>query len=532
VTRDLFARHALQNIPKILTLQDRNPHSPTYGCFDRNFWQYRIIDFPSGMSQEFVWPLALAYSLDLPGNPFFRQPAVRDWAIAGIRFASSSAHPDGSCDDYFPYERAAGATAFSLLACIESYEVLDLTDDSLLAFMARRADWLADHQESGRLTNHHALIALCLGRLSDLLQTGRWQKAMDERVAQVLDWQTSEGWFPEYEGCDPGYHTLTISCLAQLLERAPTDNRLREALTRAVDLAGEFIHPDGSFGGEYGSRNTLNFFPHGFEVVGRWLPKALHINDGFIRGMAAGLVPAYEDDHLIGHHTWNYLLAWRDFVSPRPAAAPRRSGRVVFGQAGILIDRRNDAELYLALNKGGVFKVFRGGRLVASDTQISLLVRRGGRVQNAVGHLVGKYDVEEGPDEIVIRGRLGWAKHTQMNPSRLIMLRGAMLAGGRLFPDLVRRTLQRVLITGRADAPFRFVRRIRWESDRWHVRDEVSADEDWTSVAAAGLGGAQTSIYVVMSRVFQSGQMEPWRDLTAEVAALRPGEPLEVARAF
>ena len=33
-----------------------NPHSPTYGCFDRNYWHYRIIDFPSGMAQEFVLP--------------------------------------------------------------------------------------------------------------------------------------------------------------------------------------------------------------------------------------------------------------------------------------------------------------------------------------------------------------------------------------------------------------------------------------------------------------------------------------------
>ncbi len=59
-TRDLFAKEALAQIPKILTLQDRNPHSPTYGCFDRTFWQYKVIDFPAGMSQEFVYPLALA----------------------------------------------------------------------------------------------------------------------------------------------------------------------------------------------------------------------------------------------------------------------------------------------------------------------------------------------------------------------------------------------------------------------------------------------------------------------------------------
>ena len=59
---ETFAYNALQQIPQLLTLQDRNPHSPTYGCFDRNFWQYRKVDFPTGMAQEFVYPLALAYS--------------------------------------------------------------------------------------------------------------------------------------------------------------------------------------------------------------------------------------------------------------------------------------------------------------------------------------------------------------------------------------------------------------------------------------------------------------------------------------
>ena len=48
MSRDPLAAAALADIPKILTLQDRNPHSPTYGCFDRNYWHYKIIDFPRG----------------------------------------------------------------------------------------------------------------------------------------------------------------------------------------------------------------------------------------------------------------------------------------------------------------------------------------------------------------------------------------------------------------------------------------------------------------------------------------------------
>lgn len=530
MSRDLFAREALAQIPKILTLLDRNVHSPTYGCFDRNFWQYKIIDFPSGMSQEFVWPLALAYNSDVPDNPFYQQPAIRDWVEAGILYAAKSAHPDGSCDDYFPYERAGGAAAFSLLACIESYAQLGLNNPIALQFFEKRADWLAHHNESGRLTNHQALIVLCLELLSKLLQTSKWDKSRVQRLERVLSWQNPEGWFQEYEGCDPGYHTLTISCLARIDQLRP-DPRLKEALIKAVELAAEFVHPDGSYGGEYTSRNTYNFFPHGFELVGQWMPEALEISDRFLSGLANGLAPCYADDHIIGHHTWNYLLAWRDFVQDRPKPTPRPTGRVWFKQAQILIDRRQDTELYLALNKGGVFKLFRGKQLVASDTQFSLQLLEGGKVKNAVGHLVDFYQINVGEDEITIQGQLGWAKQKQMTPANLLILRVVMLTVGRFFPNLIRKLLQKVLITGKKNSPFSFRRQLSWKNGQWCVTDELQANS-WHNIIAAGIGCDQTSIYVVMSRTFQRGQLQSWLNLTGEVKKLTSGDSFKLDRCF
>ena len=528
--RNLFAQSALAHIPKILTLLDRNPHSPTYGCFDRNFWQYKIIDFPSGMAQEFVWPLALAYDTDIPDNPFYQQPVIRDWVEAGILYAARSAHQDGSCDDYFPYEKAGGAAAFSLLACSESYTQLGLNNPIAKDFFAKRASWLANHHESGRLTNHQALIVLCLELLSQLLETSQWDSAKALRLERVLDWQSSEGWFPEYEGCDPGYHTLTIFCLARIYQ-IRQDIRLKEALIKAVELAAHFIHPDGSYGGEYSSRNTYNFFPHGFELVGQWMPEALNINDRFLSGLAQGLAPCYADDHIIGHHTWNYLLAWRDFVPERPPLYPRNKERIWLKQAQILIDRREDVTLYLALNKGGVFKLFRQGKLVASDTQFSVQVKQGKKVKNAVGHLIDNYSVEVGENEIFIRGSLGWAKQKQMTPTNLIILRLVMLTVGRFFPNLIRKLLQKVLITGKNKAPFQFQRRLSWENNSWAIRDELRS-QFWLNVKSLGIGCDQTSIYVVMSRTFQLGQLQSWLDLTEEIQTLRADQPLKIERYF
>lgn len=570
MSRDLFAQAAIAQIPKILTLLDRNPHSPTYGCFDRNFWHYKIIDFPSGMSQEFVWPLSLVYALPLPDNPYYQQESIKTWVEAGILYAAHSAHRDGSCDDYFPFERAGGAAAFSLLACIESYQLLGLNNPEALRFFELRADWLAHHQESGRLTNHQALIVLCLELMGRLLGTNKWADAKQQRLQQVLSWQDSEGWFQEYEGCDPGYHTLTISCLARYYELASTplnpplprgetetpspwqgegwgeaqENgrgegnleplaELKDAIAKATHLASHFVHPDGSYGGEYTSRNTYNFFPHGFELVGKWLPEALNINDRFLRGLAHQKNACYADDHIIGHHTWNYLLTWQDFVEARPPLKPRPEGRFWLPNARLLVDRRGDTELYLALNKGGVFKVFKGDRLVLSDTQFSLQVRSGSAIKNAVGHLVGPYDIQVEDDRILIQGALGWAKQKQMTPLNLMILRGVMFTVGRFFPNLIRSLLQKVLITGKKPTPFRFSREFRWQDadGHWRLIDELHG-ASWSEVVSAGIGCDQTSIYVVMSRTFQSSQLQPWLDLTETIQQLPAGMPLKLERSL
>jgi hypothetical protein len=259
------------------------------------------------------------------------------------------------------------------------------------------------------------------------------------------------------------------------------------------------------------------------------MPEALEISDRFLVGLANGLAPCYADDHIIGHHTWNYLLTWRDFVDDRPQPRPRPTGRVWFKEAKILIDRRQDTELYLALNKGGVFKLFRGNQLIASDTQFSLQVKEGSKVKNAVAHLVDTYEINITEDEITIQGQLGWAKQKQMTPINLLILRVVMLTVGRFFPNLIRKLLQKVLITGKKSSPFSFRRCLQWNGGKWHVIDELQA-ESWEGVITAGIGCDQTSIYVVMSRTFQRGQLQPWLDLTPEVKKLASSESLKIER--
>jgi hypothetical protein len=118
-----------------------------------------------------------------------------------------------------------------------------------------------------------------------------------------------------------------------------------------------------------------------------------------------------------------------------------------------------------------------------------------------------------------------------MTTANLLVLRLVMMTGGRWFPDLIRRLLQKMLITGKAEAPFRFERRFSWRDGALTVDDRLEAD-DWAQAASVMLGGDQTSIYVVMSRTFQAAQMQGWLDLTGEARKLGKGEALTLTRRF
>ncbi len=206
--RNRYAELALPYIPRLLQLVDRNPYSPTYGCFDRSYWHYRTMDFPCGMSQEFVLPLALAYANPYPGNVFHNVARVRELAEAGIRYMIPSSHANGTCDDYFPFERAMGALVFSLYAASEAYQILGMRDEQVVDLFLKRIKHLAAENETGQLSNHQALAALSAYNVYLITGDDRCRRLAEDRVALTLSWQNAEeGWFQEYEGADPGYHT-------------------------------------------------------------------------------------------------------------------------------------------------------------------------------------------------------------------------------------------------------------------------------------------------------------------------------------
>ena len=112
-----YRQLALQTARRMISLLDRRPWSPTYGCFDREYWHYKtLIEFPRANFQAAVWGLALLYKTPFPGNEFAGNPQVLDWIHAALKFWAGMRHADGSLDEWYRNERSFCVTAYTAAA--------------------------------------------------------------------------------------------------------------------------------------------------------------------------------------------------------------------------------------------------------------------------------------------------------------------------------------------------------------------------------------------------------------------------------
>ena len=525
--RDRYVELALPYIPRLLHLVDQNPYSRTYGCLDRAFWHYRTMDFPCGMSQEMVLPLALVYANEYPGNRYHGVQRMREIAEAAVRYMATSSHADGTCDDYFPFERAMGALVFSLYSASETYQVLGMEDDQVLDLFTRRVHHLEAENETGRLSNHQALAALAAYNIYKITGDDRARRIAEDRVEMTLSWQNQdEGWFQEYEGADPGYHTCTIDFLAKLRQKMGTpekpDDSFLKPLIKAAEFSWHFMHPDGSYGGEYGSRNTYHFYPHGFELLAPHCEKAAQIAETFLAAAPRDKRYHNDDDRMTAHYVYDFLQAWADYhpERPRPILESRSEPATLWMEGAKMVVSWNGKEdqprggrhIIANLAKGGSLKIFDADGPIASDTGLIGELDDG---TVAVAHLV-QHDnsitpaSDLGAEETTFRaeGDFCRRKPNLMSVFKQLLLRGWLLLIGRFNANLTRSIIQKMAITGKPKLPYRFQRSITIGPDKVAVEDRFPRDMPLKRIS---IGSDATSIYVANSLTHQESRLCPWQ---------------------
>ena len=514
--RNIYATKALNQVPKLLSFMDRNEYSPTYGCFCRDYWHDKVIDTPSAHFQESVSVLALLYKYKFPNSIYFANHKIRDWCIGGMRFWRQIQHKDGSFDDFYPYERALGATVITLYAVLESYgllrnEVSSKDSDQILSAAYKTAKWLTKNDEPSLLTNHQAQALLALYKASEIFNEDVFLKAAAKRLEKIKNAQSPEGWFVEYGGADLGYLTTTISFLAKYYKETK-DERVLDMLKKAVSFVSYFIYPNNSYGGFIGSRNTMHFHPHGFEILAKDISLAGKIADAALKGINAGTLLSPEmETRYFPESQYEFLQAYLDFT-PRfneeiKLPYETKLFKKYFNDARIFIINEENYYAIVGVNKGGVLKIYsiNPPKLIYSDAGLIGTLKGGEMISSQ--WLDNNYHVEVDRDEIEVSGNFHKYTPQLPSPTKQILFRLGLLTMFRSnwASYQLKKNLMKMLIIKNETVPIKFTREVKC-SKKIQIQDtiEIQGKKRFDSLA---IGDEFSLIFVAYSKHFQTQEL-------------------------
>lgn len=480
----MYESFILKTVPRVLSQIDRDKDSPTYGCCDRNHWHLKIRDFASAILQQSGLALALLYLNDFEGNEWYQNSYVREWAIATVYYWKKIQLRDGSFNEYYPNEHGFPPTAFSLYAMCEVYKRLEMRDEAIVEAFRKTARYLTEHIEPKAYNQELASITALYSVYS--LTGEAWiHDGMKAKLDRILSLQSGEGWFSEYEGADIGYLSVSLDMLSEYYWMSG-DETVREPLDRVISFIQYFIHPDGTIGGEYASRNTTYFLPNGVETM---LQKgnacAGRIKRGILQGSASPLyyMDAVDDRYCSHYLLHSFLRALEKEKNPAPEPEgdlPCRQDGVeaFFPEAGLYLFGDGRDYAIVGGKKGGVIKLYRDGKPVWVDCGYRVVYPKAKIA--ATNWQDDTWQVAQRPNEIKIKGQFTLVGMKRPTPILHMGLRVvSFLVGNRIIG-----TLKKKIILVNKHVEIGFERNIRFKDGEVIVRDTIKSPNPVTVRAA------------------------------------------------
>jgi hypothetical protein len=493
-------------------------------------WAWATKDFANLDLQRAVWVLAYLYATDFPGNRFFKQSALIDWIGFGIRFWIKSQDGYGAFDHLYPYESSWMAAAFTLVDMLETRRLVGTEfssafNDDWLAACERCGQFLLHRNEThGFISNHRAAAAAGLLSLAEILVRQDFERRAWALMDEVYSRQSREGWFLEYEGPDPGYQTLHTHYQALFYLTANRHPEVLDRVGRSLIFLSYFVHPDGSVGGEYGSRACPHFFPGGVEVFARELPIveaiARHATRGLAEGHSSGLMDA--DPRNVVPLASSYALAHRTLAELLPETSAQmpfeRHFERFWPEAGLYVRSEKQTYTIFGASKGGVVKVFDNHRQTLLHSSCGYAGRLNGR--HVSSHLYNDFyrldasnlsdgdeaDLEPFRTLALTTPFLAFSPNRLMSPLKLVLFRLFNLTVGRVkaLNDLVRKhfIIKRYL-KRKTKCPAVLNRTLQFAPDRLTVLDHISCKgtAKWQMLREYG---AFSTVYMASARYFRT----------------------------
>jgi hypothetical protein len=360
----------LSLLPRVLTNLDRDSGSPTYGSFDRSHWHLKISNFSSAVLQQAVFILAACYKNDFEGNVYYDNPRIKQWALASLEYWAKIQNHDGSFDEYWKGEGSFPATAFSCFSSTEVYLLLGLNDPRLLAAMERAIKFLSGRTETFAV-NQEVVSAASVYNMYLITKSKKFLELSEKKIAQLKTMQTSDGFFPEHDGADIGYSSVTLEYLSVLYEKTARED-IKEMCNALVEFLSYFVHPDGTSGGAYSSRGTEYFMLGGLESCSSFNPRCAPLRELLFDNMilknhrGLGIDERYVL-HYIGCSFTRGLLKYHRGLLDQ-GFLYREEVKKLFPKAKLYVVSQPPVYLIISLFKGGIFRLYENGNLLLEDT--------------------------------------------------------------------------------------------------------------------------------------------------------------------
>jgi hypothetical protein len=507
-------------IPRLLSLIDRNENSPTYGCADRSFWLYKIIAFPCARFQESALTLALVHNKKFPNNIYYKSKKIRDLTKGTALFWSEIQKSNGSFDEAYPNENSFVATAFSCYAISEVYklfedEFTDTEKEQLINGLKKAANWLL-RNDNLLVINQEAGACAALFNVYLVTNDEKYEKGADCKLEKVFENQSEEGWFYEYGGPDFGYLSLAIDYLAKYF-RISNDKRVLEPLNRAVSFFSYFIHPNGTVGGEYGSRNTEYILPHGFEILAEEIPMARSIADKFIESLSKNdvIAPHLIDDRYFQYHQYSFLQAYEDFTPRSENKIPlpfERQFKMFFPHSKLYVSRLPQYYIVINANKAGVIKVYTVNaqpKCIFDDSGFFLICSNGKRLANQRLDPSFIVDYSSENECIGISGQFHEEKYSKPSTLSMLLLRTVLLTIGRSerISRLIKNKIREELILTKVLFPLEFEKKVFVKDDQILIEDILKMTSN-VEIHDLKIGSKVSTIHVSSSKYFQKQELD------------------------
>ncbi len=486
-----YLEYTLSQIPRLLSMIDKSSHSLTYGCFDRDFWSWKFRDFPLIMLQASVYPMALLWKFPFENNPYFKNNQFFNWIWAGMQYALKMQHRNGSFDLTSPNEQDVGSTLGVMHGMTEAFRYLrDELDENkkhhFLDAVTKAFDFALYREEKHAIiSNHLALFAVGFLNAYELTQNVNYLSRSEEIIDQIIHYQSSDGWYSEYYGPDPGYESLGIFHLAVYWKRTGL-NHLLDSLKKSISFYTHFLQPNGGIGGDLGSRHTSLYFPAGFEILSDPIPEAAAVAKYMRQKLNNGNValPSISDCENLPPLIYTFLEAalaenLQDDRKLPTLPVQNENFYKFFPDSGMLANSTRSYFSILNLKKGGICRIFDKSTKNIAHEDAGYLIRSGRTIYTSQFLRNENGSLTEAGREVHTVARFGKVKQELLSPLRLIFLRlmNLTLFHNKQLGDLVRRVIISRLITKRRFVPIFLERRILFQTDKILIRDSLKRDK-------------------------------------------------------